>query len=49
LRQTGSTAGLLPFSKQSSSAALALYLIVQEGLTHAQASRVEVDICWRAR
>jgi hypothetical protein len=41
LRQTGSTAGLVPFSKQSSSAALALYPIVQEGLTHA--SRVEVE------
>ena len=42
MRQTGSTAGLVPFSKQSSSAALALYPIVQEGLTHA--SRVEVEI-----
>jgi len=44
LRQTGSTAGLVPFSKQSSSAARALSPIVQEGLTHAHASRVEVEI-----
>ena len=43
LRQTGSTAGLVPFSKQSSSAALALSPIVQKGLTHAHASRVKVE------
>jgi signal transduction histidine kinase len=48
LRQTGSTAGPVPFAKQWSSADLALYPIVQERLTntlkHAHASHVEVDI-----
>jgi hypothetical protein len=49
LRQTGSTAGLVPLSKRSSSAALAPHPVLQEGLTHeerltnAHASRVEVE------
>jgi hypothetical protein len=43
LRQTGSTAGLVPFSKRSSSAALAHHPVLQEGLTNAHAIRVEVD------
>jgi hypothetical protein len=41
LEANGIDRGAGPFSKQSASAALALYPIVQEGLTHA--SRVEVE------